>query len=147
MHQDSEFKNPNLLKHVSFLTGDCASHRIDLLAPQAVAACRSLLPDGGQVPLVNGFCVEIHGSTFGFTRLGVPIAFCGIGRGLDEMWDLLWDMQYLYAPVNAQVPGGRWLGEVLFPGIGACTREEISWIADFSLTLAAAILAAGQETL
>ena len=142
MNHNSEFKNPNLLKHVSLLTGDCVSHRIDLLAPQAVAACRSLLTSSGQVPLVNGFCVAIHGSTFGFSRSGVPIAFCGIGRGLDQMWDVLWDMQYIFAPVQAQVPGGRWLGEVLFPGVGACTRAEISWLADFELTLAAAILSA-----
>ena len=61
------------------------------------------------------------------------------------MWDVLWDLQYLYAPVHAQVPGGQWLGEVLFPGIGTCNRAEISWMADFELTLAAAMLSEGQD--
>lgn len=140
MNLNSESKNPNVLKHVSLLTGDCVTHRLDLLAPQAVAECRSLLSHGGQVPLVNDFYVKIYGATFGLSRSGVPISFCGIGRGSDEMWDVLWDMQYLYAPVKAQAPGGRWLGEVLFPGVGACTRAEVSWMADFELSLAAAIL-------
>lgn len=128
------------IDHVTLMTGDCVTHRLDVLDPGAVTACAALLPGGGQVPGFSAFRVEIHGSVFTIFRGREPLVLCGLGNGRDVTWGQLCALQGQFAVVKAKVPKGRWLGVVLLPPLAAVSQSDLGWLADFERCLAAAIL-------
>lgn len=130
-----------LIHHITLATGDSVAHRLDLISPEALQACRALLPTGGQVPALPAFRVTIAERTvFTIWRGRELIVTCGIGYGLDPAWTALVELQARFAPVLARPPAERWLGVVVLPGLTNLAGSDISWLADFERCLAAAIL-------
>ena len=131
-----------ILQHITLLTGDNATHRLDTLDAGAVQACRNLLPDGGKIPSLDAYRVTITDNRiFTIWRGKSPLVTCGLGRGLDDNWRGLISLaQQVGSPVNANAPKGNWLGVVLLPGLMAENPQNIGWLADFERCLAAAIL-------
>lgn len=124
-----------LISHITLLTGDCVTHRLDTLDPSAVQQCSGLLPSGGPVPAFPAFRVEIHGPVFSIWRGQDPIVLCGIGSGHDRVWDELTELHDKLAP-GTPAPNphkGAWLGAVILPGMVHLTRADIAWLADFEL--------------
>lgn len=131
---------PMIIHHVTLITGDVATHRLDLISEESVQACRSLLPKGGEIPQCSPFMIEITGPVFTVSRGRDPVVVCGIGSGRDITWDSLVDLQSRFAPVVASAPRSQWLAVVLLPGLASIAREDISWLGDFERCMAAAIL-------
>lgn len=133
---------PLYLHHITLVEGgNVVTHRLDTLDPQAVAACRALLPGGGQVPRLPAFRVEIHGPVFTIWRGREPLVTCGVGQGEDETWLSLWEMQAKFWPVDKmEPPGGTWLAVVVLPSFLMLAPQDQRWIADFERCLAAAML-------
>lgn len=131
-----------LIQHITLLSGDNATHRLDTLSPEAVQACRELLPDGGQVPGFTAFRVQITGPVFTIYRGAEPLVTCGIGRGHDGTWDALAQLQARFAPVVAHLPKAQWMAVAILPGLVMTARSDIGWLADFERCMAAAILGA-----
>lgn len=132
-----------LLHHITLATGHTATHRADTFAPEAVQACRDLLPDGGPVPGVPGFHVEITQNVFTISREEIPLVTCGHGKGQEDLWDTLVGLQERFVPVKVSCPKrGLWLGVVLLPTLYSATKEDVIWMADFERCLAAAMITA-----
>lgn len=131
-----------LIHHVTLASGHTATHRLDTLAPAAVAACRSLLPAGGPVPNCAPWRVDVTGQVWTVSRgRDCPVVTCGVGRGPGEVWDSLVALQARFAPVRAAAPpGGHWLAVTLLPGLALASREDVGWLGDFERCMAAAIL-------
>lgn len=129
-----------LIQHITLLTGDNATHRLDTIAPEAVQACLALLPDGGQVPGFTAFRVQIVGPVFTLYRGVEPLVTCGIGRGHDGTWEALAQLQNKFAPVVAKPPKAQWLAVAILPGLVMTARTDIGWLADFERCMAAALL-------
>jgi hypothetical protein len=128
------------INHITLLTGDSVLHRLDTIDPAALAACTALLPSGGQIPSFPAYRVEIHGPIFTLYRGREPLVTCGLGSGPDEVWQTLHHLQQQFGPVKAKAPIGRWLAVVILPPLVTLTKSDISWLADFERSLAAAIL-------
>lgn len=130
-----------LIQHITLLTGHTATHRLDTLAPEAIQACRSLLPGGGQVPGFPAFRVEIHGPMFTIWRGREPIVTACVGFGQSPEWEIMADMQARFGPVKVpRAPAGNWLAVVLLPPLVNQAESDIGWLGDFERCLAAAIL-------
>ncbi len=130
-----------IIHHITLATGDSVAHRLDLVSPEAIQACRALLPAGGPIPSLPAFRVDIAELTvFTIWRGREPIVTCGIGRGRSPTWTVLAKLQARFAPVIAPPPSGQWLGVVVLPGLANQARSDLSWLADFERSLAAAIL-------
>lgn len=130
-----------IITHITLLTGDIATHRLDTIPAGAVDACRALLPAGGQVPGFPAFRVEINGPIFTIFRGREAIVTCCVGNGHPESWRILVDLQSKFYPAKAKVePKGRWLAVVILPGILAQAKSDIGWLADFERCMAAALL-------
>lgn len=129
-----------IIHHVTLITGDVATHRLDTIDPRAIRACRALLPSGGPIPHCSPFRVEVLGPVFSVWRAREPIVTCGLGEGVDETWEALQELQKRSAPVLATPPASRWLAVAILPGITAVSKNDISWLGDFERCMAAAIL-------
>jgi hypothetical protein len=130
-----------IISHITILTGDIATHRLDTIPAGAVAACRALLPDGGQVPGFPAFRVEITGPIFTISRGRDAIVSCCVGNGHAESWRILVDLQSRIGPPKAtKQPGGWWLAVVILPGIMAQAKSDIGWLGDFERCMAAAMI-------
>lgn len=138
-----------ILHHITLLTGDTATHRLDTLAPAAVAACRRLLPAGGPVPGFPAYRVTISGPVYTIWRGREPIAAAGVGHGRQDAstWQALTDLQAQVAPVKATQPpaSAAWLAIALLPGLAHLTRQDIGWLGDFERCMAAALLLSAPE--
>ena len=129
-----------IIHHVTLMTGHTVTHRLDTLAPEAVDACRSLLPDGGPIPGFSPFFVVVQLPVFTIFRGREPIVTCGIGRGDNGCWSALVNLQTKFAPVTVDAPVGQWLAAALLPALGAISRYDLGWLGDFERCMAAAIL-------
>ena len=129
-----------LLRHITLLTGHCATHRLDTLSAEAVAACRALLPSGGPVPGFPAFRVEIQAPIFTIFRGREPLLTCALGQTNPGLWKLLCDTQSRFAPASPPEPAGQWLAVVLLPGLANTAQADISWLGDFERCMAAALL-------
>jgi hypothetical protein len=130
-----------ILHHITLSSGHVATHRLDVFAPGAVAACKALLPTGGPVPAFPAFRVEIAGPVFTIYRGREPIVTCGLGNGPEGPWRELCNLQRKFLPVEASRPlRGRWLAVVLLPSLLTTARSDIEWLGDFERVLAAAML-------
>ena len=129
-----------ILHHITLSTGSSATHRLDLVDPPALAACRGLLPHGGPVPGSPAFHVEIHAPVFTIFRGRDPLVCCGVGRGADPVWAELVALQRRFLPVACTPPAGDWLAVVLLPALTLTARSDLVWLGDFERCLAAAIL-------
>ncbi|MHB1308426.1 MAG: hypothetical protein ACYC23_15215 [Limisphaerales bacterium] len=129
-----------LIHHVTLQTGPTATHRLDLLPAPMVAACRELLPHGGQIPGFAAFRVEIHAPVFTMFRGAAPLLTAGWGQGPDETWAALVELQQQFAEVKATCPASRWLAVALLPGLALTARDDLDWLGDFERCLAAAML-------
>ena len=133
-----------ILHHITLLTGDTAIHRLDILDPAAVAACRSLLPAGGPVPGFPAYRVTISGPLYTIWRGREPIATGGVGHGAQDTrtWQAVAELQAQVAPVKATHPPATaaWLAVALLPGLAHLTRQDIGWLGDFERCMAAALL-------
>ena len=131
-----------LIHHITLISGHDAVHRLDIIEPHAIAVCRSLLPDGGQIPNFSAFRVEIVGPAFTVFRGREPLVSCAVGVGPDERWQLLVDLQKRFAPIAVQDPkrGTRWLAVAILPPLALVARDDIAWLGDFERCMAAAML-------
>jgi hypothetical protein len=129
-----------IIHHITLLTGHSAVHRLDTLSRSAVDACRSLLPAGGPIPGFAPFRVQIHGSVFTVWRGREPIVTCGFGRGSDETWSALIDLQSRFGAVIAQPTASAWLAVALLPGLASVSPEDVKWLGDFERCMASAML-------
>lgn len=125
-----------IIQHFTLLTGHTVTHRLDLVAPAALAACRGLLPAGGPVPGAAAFRVEIQSPIFTIYRGRDPLVCCGVGRGPEPLWTMLADLQRVAAPPP---PAGLWLATVILPRLALCAQSDLGWLGDFERCLAAAI--------
>lgn len=130
-----------LIHHITLLTGHTATHRLDTIDASAVAACRSLLPEGGPIPAYSPFRAEIHLPIWTIWRGREPIVTCGIGRGFDDTWMALVELQSRFGPVAAaNPPVSAWLAVAILPSLAALSRDDVGWLGDFERCMAAAIL-------
>jgi hypothetical protein len=129
-----------VVHHITLATGHVATHRLDTLDAGAVAACRALLPSGGQVPGFAAFRVEIHHPLFTVYRGREPLVTCGTGTGTDDVWKSLVELQSKFCPVKADAPKSRWLATVLLPSLVNTPQADIQWLGDFERCLTAAML-------
>lgn len=133
-----------ILHHITLLTGDTVTHRLDTLAPSAVAACRSLLPVGGPVPGFPAYRVTITDRVYTIWRGREPLATGGVGHGEKDgrTWRAIAELQAKVTPVKAMQPpaAAAWLVIALFPGLANLTKDDIGWLGDFERCMAAAML-------
>lgn len=129
-----------LIHHVTLATGHVATHRLDTLDAAAVAACRKLLPHGGQVPGFTAYRVEIHVPVFTIYRGREPLVTCGITQGADDVWQCLVELQTQFQPVKTAAPNGTTLAVVLLPSLAATPQSDLGWLGDFERCLSAALL-------
>lgn len=133
-----------ILHHITLLTGDSATHRLDTLDQSVIDACKQLLPAGGTIPAFAAWRVEIHGPIFTIWRGAEPVVTCLIGGDTDPVWTTLVDLQKRCAPgvpIKAKQPQrGVWLAVALLPGLANAAQSDIGWLGDFERCLAAAIL-------
>lgn len=137
-----------ILHHITIATGHMSTHRIDTLDPDAVAACRALLPTGGPVPGFAAFRVEISGESFVVHRGREAIVWCVVGGPQNsESWRILVQAQSQIIPQSKtpSMPNGRWLAVVLLPGIATQSQGDLGWTGDFERCLAAAMLTPATE--
>lgn len=130
-----------IISHITLLTGDIATHRLDTIPAGSVEACRALAPRGGAVPGFPAFRVEINAPVFTIFRGREPIVTCAVGQGQAPYWSELVALQTRFHPVKvAKPPAGNWLAVVILPGITNQTHADIGWLGDFERCLAAALL-------
>lgn len=134
-----------LLSHITLTTGHLTTHRLDVLDAGAVAVCRSLLPSGGPIPAFPAFRVQITGPMFTIWRGQEPLVSCGIGKGRDDTWTGLCDLDSKFRSMlgatvpHPPAPAGPWLAVALLPPLLALTQSDIGWLGDFERCLAAAM--------
>ncbi len=138
-----------LIQHITLSTGNSVTHRLDTIDPKAIDTCRLLLPTrGGEVPGFPNWKVNIPGEQmFTIYHQSQPIVTCGIGKGDDPVWHMLWKAQSDFAQaisglqVKASIPPKRlWLAVLVCPALALVPQQHFSWLADFERTLAAALL-------
>lgn len=130
------------LPHITLMTGNTMTHRLDIIAPEAVAACRALVAAGrGPVPGFPSFRVEVDGPLFTVWRGQEPIVTCGVGSD-PLLWQSLVSLQRsIGMEVRASMPAaGRWLAVAILPGMAMLTQSDIGWLGDFERCMAAALL-------
>jgi hypothetical protein len=128
--------------HITLYTGHVTTFRLDSVAEDIINLCRPLLPSGGRVPAFPAFQVKIDIPIFTILRAKEPLVTCGIGKGVDDVWNALCSLQERFLPVNASPPDPEtlWLGVVLLPGLVNTASDDISWLGDFEKCLAITIV-------
>lgn len=130
-----------IINHITMMSGNVATHRLDMIPAGAVEACKALLPRGGVVPGFSAYRVEIDAPVFTVFRGREPIVTCAVGQGNPPYWNDLVALQTRFHPVKVnKPPAGNWLAVVILPGISSQTHSDIGWLGDCERCLAAALL-------
>lgn len=142
-----------LIQHLTIATGHSVPQDLTTLSPEAVAACRDLLPHGGPIPAFTAFRVQIRGHSFSIHRSTDHLltAFLGIGSThptpeqharQHAYWQEILQLQRQILPQlrPPAMPAGPWLAIVLGAGIVTQNQDNIRWLGDFERCMAADIL-------
>ncbi len=134
---------PNLMHQHDLTTGYHSIHRYDMFSHALVENYRTLLPNGGLIPLSEGqFTVRINGPRFTLFCRRQPIHEGGIGIGRDSTWcELHGIIRNLGWVIRAKPRDRLWVAEVLLPSIYELELEDdpINWVFDFVRHLAVAM--------
>ncbi|MEY5015211.1 MAG: hypothetical protein RIS92_1569 [Verrucomicrobiota bacterium] len=131
---------PKYLTHVTLLTGDSITHRLDLIPEDLLEPLHRILPHGGPIPHFPAFHCKIEGLTFLISRANEPIVWCVLGDQQYDAWDQVAALQQKLGPLKATKPKGTWLAVVILPGLLQTSRNDISWLADFERCMAYVLL-------
>ena len=135
-----KFPDGYTVQHITLMTGDVATHRLDTLNPVGVEACLALLPSGERRRGCAPYRVEILAPVFSLWRGREPILSAGVGTGADDTWYALVELQERFFIVKAAPPAARWLAVALLPAFTALASTDLGWLGDFERCMAAAIL-------
>lgn len=132
----------HLLHQLDLGAGYHSIHRYDTFSQDLVEHYRSLLPDGGMIPIYEAqFSVKIKGSRFTLFCRNLPILEGGIGIGNDSTWDELHEVvRSLGWIIQAKARGRLWVAEVHLPCLYELEEDPINWVFDFIRYLAAAMV-------
>lgn len=133
---------PKILHQIDLSTGEYEVHRFDTFSQPLVNHYRSLLPDGGLIPIHEGqFWVSLRGPRYTLFHHDAPIHEGGIGMGRDTTWnELCGVIKDLNWTLEAKHHDGLWVAEIPLESIYNLGEEPINWVFDFVRHLAAAMI-------